>query len=243
MRAARLPACLSTALLAFSVLTGQVDARATSSQARRIALSSQEVALLTQRQELLSPRGILRTPIRTVAASRPITGVRTALPIIGRTTTRDGVRLLHVMLPGRPNGSQGWIRQRGASTAEVDWRIVVHTASRRMLVYHGSALVRSISAVVGSTSTPTPHGASFVEESVRMPPGAAGGPYALALSAHSDVLQEFEGSPGQIAIHGMARLTGDLGTASSHGCIRLADGDLRWLAARIAPGVRISIAS
>ena len=76
-----------------------------------------------------------------------------------------------------------------------------------------------------------------------MPRGAAGGPYALALSAHSAVLQEFEGSPGQIAIHGMAKLAGGLGTASSHGCIRLADRDLSWLVARIAPGVRISIAS
>ena len=31
---------------------------------------------------------------------------------------------------------------------------------------------------------------------------AAGGPYALATSARSNVLQEFEGGPGQIALHG-----------------------------------------
>jgi lipoprotein-anchoring transpeptidase ErfK/SrfK len=73
--------------------------------------------------------------------------------------------------------------------------------------------------------------------------GVAGGPYALALSAYSTALQEFEGSPGQIAIHGMAGLRGALGTATSHGCIRVADRDLRWLVARIAPGVRISIVS
>jgi hypothetical protein len=223
---------MSAACVAFSALTGTVDAR-----------SSQEVALLTQSHELVSPTGRSRAPIRVIEAWRPITGVRTALPVTGRATAPDGVQLLHVMLPGRPNGSQGWIRQRGASVVEVNWRIVVHTASRRLLVYHGDSLARSISAVVGRASTPTPHGLFFVEESVRMLPGAAGGPYALALSAHSDVLQEFEGSPGQIAIHGMAKLSGSLGTASSHGCIRLADRDLEWLVARIAPGVRISIAA
>ena len=231
-----------TVLFAFAALTASADAR-TSSHDRPTATPSQEVALLTQPQELVSSRGRPQTPVRTIAAWRPITGVRTALPVIGRTTTPDGVQLLHVMLPGRPNGSQGWIRQRAVSLAEISWRIVVHTTNRRVLVYHGGALVRSISAVVGRASTPTPHGLFFVEESVRMRAGVAGGPYALALSAHSTALQEFEGSPGQIAIHGMAGLRGALGTATSHGCIRVAERDLRWLVARIAPGVRISIVS
>jgi lipoprotein-anchoring transpeptidase ErfK/SrfK len=39
----------------------------------------------------------------------------------------------------------------------------------------------------------------------------------------------------------MAKLAGDLGTANSHGCIRLGNRDLSWLMARIAPGVRVSI--
>jgi lipoprotein-anchoring transpeptidase ErfK/SrfK len=243
MRTDRFPAGVLTAFVAFSAISGNADARTTSSQDWPTASASQEVALLTQPQQLVSRRGKALTPIRTIGAWRPITGVRTALPVSGRTTMPDGVRLLHVMLPGRPNGSQGWIRQRGTSSARINWKIVVHTASRHMLVYHGGALARSMSAVVGRPSTPTPHGSFFVEESVRMPPGAAGGPYALALSAHSAALQEFEGSPGQIAIHGMAKLAGDLGTASSHGCIRLSDRDLRWLVARISPGARISIAS
>ena len=63
-----------------------------------------------------------------------------------------------------------------------------------------------LSAIVGKPSTPTPHGRFFVEESVRMPPGSAGGPFALALSAHSDALRTFEGGSGQVAIHGVANL-------------------------------------
>jgi lipoprotein-anchoring transpeptidase ErfK/SrfK len=68
-----------------------------------------------------------------------------------------------------------------------------------------------------------------------------GGPFALALSARSDVFQEFDGGPGQIGIHGRDGLGGTLGTAASHGCIRLATADIDWLAARIAPGVPATI--
>jgi lipoprotein-anchoring transpeptidase ErfK/SrfK len=96
-------------------------------------------------------------------------------------------------------------------------------------------------AVVGKPSTPTPHGRFFVEESVRMLPGSAGAPFALALSARSNVLQEFEGGPGQIAMHGVANLGGTPGTAVSHGCVRLANRDIRWLVSHVAPGVPVII--
>jgi lipoprotein-anchoring transpeptidase ErfK/SrfK len=72
-------------------------------------------------------------------------------------------------------------------------------------------------------------------------PGGVGGPFALALSARSNVLQEFEGGPGQIAIHGVENLGGTPGTAVSHGCVRLANGIVRWLAARVGPGVPVTI--
>ena len=69
----------------------------------------------------------------------------------------------------------------------------------------------------------------------------AGAPFALALSARSNVLQEFAGGPGQIAMHGVANIGGTLGTAASHGCVRLGGRSIRWLAARIAPGVPVTI--
>ncbi len=76
-----------------------------------------------------------------------------------------------------------------------------------------------------------------------MLPGSAGGPFALALSARSNVLQEFGGGSGQIALHGLAHLGGTPGTAVSHGCVRLDDPSIRWMAARIAPGVPVTITS
>ena len=67
------------------------------------------------------------------------------------------------------------------------------------------------------------------------------GPYALATSARSNVFQEFEGGPGQIALHGRNHLSGALGSASSHGCVRLGTAAIVWLARRIGAGTPLVI--
>src|SRR6185436_17722709 len=107
-----------------------------------------------------------------------------------------------------------WIAKRGTVRTTTSWEVVVRTSSRRLAVYRRGRFVRAFAAIVGKPATPTPHGHFFVEESVRMLPGSAGAPFALALSASSNVLQEFEGGPGQVAIHGVANLSGPLGTAA-----------------------------
>ncbi len=176
-----------------------------------------------------------------VPSRRPITGERTTLPVTGSLTGADGVRWLQVMLPGRPNSSTGWIAQQGTRKLMTGWHIVVDLAARRVSAYSNGHLLRSFRAVVGKSSTPTPTGQFFVEEIVQMASGEAGGPFALALSARSDALQEFEGGPGQIAIHGRDNLGGTLGAAESHGCIRLGSAGIDWLAARIGPGTPATI--
>jgi hypothetical protein len=176
-----------------------------------------------------------------VPSRRPITGERTTLPVTGSLTGADGVRWLQVMLPGRPNSSTGWITQQGTRELVTGWHIVVDLAARRVSAYSNSHLLRSFRAVVGKPSTPTPTGQFFVEETVQMQAGEAGGPFALALSARSNVLQEFEGGPGQIGIHGREHLGGTLGAAASHGCIRLDTASIDWLAARIGPGTPVTI--
>ena len=111
---------------------------------------------------------------------------------------------LLVRLPGRPNGHTGWISERATA------RSVTRLASRRRHSRHGRSpstaqvtSLRVVKAVVGKPSTPTPTGEFFVEEPDRARPREVGAPFALALSARSNVLQEFEGGPGQIALHGL----------------------------------------
>ncbi|MGI8712163.1 MAG: L,D-transpeptidase [Solirubrobacteraceae bacterium] len=174
-------------------------------------------------------------------ALTPITGEATTLPVIGQATGHGAARWLKVKLPGRPNGLSGWIARGGTSELITGWHIIVGLASRQVWIYLRGHLSRTFSAVVGKPTTPTPTGNFFVEETVVLPSTAVGGPFALALSARSNVFSEFDGGPGQIAIHGRDLLGGTLGQAQSHGCVRLDTPAIAWLAARIGPGVPVTI--
>jgi lipoprotein-anchoring transpeptidase ErfK/SrfK len=107
--------------------------------------------------------------------------------------------------------------------------------------YQKGRPVRTVEAVVGKPSTPTSHGKFFVEEAIQLRAADVGAPFALALSARSNVFQEFAGGPGQVALHGLANVGGVLGSAVSHGCVRLSNSTMRWLVIRIGPGVPVTI--
>jgi lipoprotein-anchoring transpeptidase ErfK/SrfK len=209
--------------------------------AARVPASQPLVVLLHAHVAWAAP-GAHGRRIESVGARRPLTQVRTVLPVLGRASGGNGGSWVRVRLPGRPNGHEGWIslnRTRRTSTA---WHIWVELSSRRVTVYHDGLPRRRFRAVVGKPSTPTPRGQFFVEEAVALAPREAGAPFALATSDRSNALQEFDGGPGQIALHGTANLTGALGTAASHGCIRLGTHAITWLARRIGSGVPVTIA-
>ena len=178
--------------------------------------------------------------LQVVRARRPITGARTVLPVLERRSP-TGARWLRVRLPGRPNGATGWIKRRATRIVHTSWHIFVDTSERRVTVYRHGHAVRTFRAIVGKPATPTPGGKFFVEDVVQLRAHDAGGPFALALSARSTVLQEFAGGPGQIAVHGRMNVGGVLGSAVSHGCVRLDDAAMRWLVIRIARGVPVTI--
>lgn len=177
--------------------------------------------------------------IETVAARRPLTRIRTVLPVLGAAGPTGA--WLRVELPGRPNGHTGWIAANRTRASSTPWRIRVALVPRRVIVYLAGHVVRRFPAIVGKPSTPTPRGDFFVEEPLRLSSYESGAPFALATSARSDVLQEFDGGPGQIALHGTGNLSGHLGTAVSHGCVRLGRASITWLARRIGAGVPVSI--
>jgi lipoprotein-anchoring transpeptidase ErfK/SrfK len=222
------------------IATGSGSAAAAAGIPARVQ-TEQELAVLRTAHAAHRAPADRSLQVALVPATTPITGEQTTLPVIGHSTIPGGARWLQVMLPGRPDGSTGWIAQDGTRKLMTGWRILVDLAARRLRVYHDGRTVRTFQAVIGKPSTPTPTGQFFVEETVQMPVGHPGGPYALALSARSNVLQEFEGGPGQIAIHGRDNLGGMLGAAESHGCVRLARTSIDWLAARIDPGTPVKI--
>jgi hypothetical protein len=203
--------------------------------------STQQLAVLTVAHGVHSTPQSGTRQLSVIAGRTPITGEQTTLPVIGDLTGPDGRRWLRVMLPGRPNGRSGWIAAQGTRPLVTGWHLVIDLTRRRVTAYRDGRIARAFLAVVGKPSTPTPTGEFFVEETLQMSPAEAGGPFALALSARSDALQEFEGGPGQIAMHGRDNLGGTLGTAESHGCIRVDTASIDWLAARVGPGTPVTI--
>jgi lipoprotein-anchoring transpeptidase ErfK/SrfK len=95
--------------------------------------------------------------------------------------------------------------------------------------------------VIGKPSTPTPTGFYQVMEVVHQSSNAPTGPVALVTNDYSNVLQEFDGGPGQIALHGTGTLPGLPGSASSHGCIRSPDQTINKLGQYIPTGTTIKI--
>ena len=194
-------------------------------QAASAAHSERTAGVAAQRTVALMFAGhrVFRAPrqraavIAHIAMRRPITGERTALLVSARTTDSSGIKWLRVMLPGRPNSSSGWIRERTTRLTVTPWHLLVDLRTRTVGVYLDGRRLHSFRAVVGKSSTPTPTGAFFVEETVKMPAGEPGAPFALALSARSNVLRHFDGGPGQVAIHGRDDLGGTLGAAQDRG--------------------------
>jgi lipoprotein-anchoring transpeptidase ErfK/SrfK len=203
--------------------------------------ATQELAVLATAHDAYTAPDDGSARVAVVPPRTPITGEQTTLPVIARAIGADQQTWLDVMLPGRPDGLTGWIAERGTTPLLTAWRIEVDLAARRVTVYDEGVVSKTFLAVVGKPSTPTPTGKFFVQETVRMRAGEPGGPFALALSARSNVLEEFDGGPGQIGIHGRENLGGTLGAAESHGCIRLATPSIDWLAARIGPGTPVTI--
>jgi lipoprotein-anchoring transpeptidase ErfK/SrfK len=175
-----------------------------------------------------------------LAEFTPLSGKRSVLPIVERRTI-DDIEWLRVMLPGRPNNRTGWIHADVARITKLSWRIRVDLSNRALVVFKEGHLARRIRVVVGAAITPSPQGRFFVMERVRLGTSWSKRGWALALSGFSNILRHYDGGQGQVAIHARGSLEGALGTAASHGCIRVADREAGWLAARIPRGTVVEI--
>jgi lipoprotein-anchoring transpeptidase ErfK/SrfK len=229
--------------LALALLLGAGSASATTARHRGAGHlgPTQQLATLDHDTGAFLTPGPHTARVTELSDARPITGERTVLPVVGRATGPYGLRWLEVLLPGRPNSHTGWIQQRATQESFTPWRIVIGLSTRTVTVYFAGRAIRTFRAVVGKPATPTPTGRFFVEENVKLTPQQSGAPFALALSARSNALQEFDGGPGQTALHGIENIGGVPGTAVSHGCVRLGTPEITWLAAHIAPGVPVTI--
>ncbi len=159
----------------------------------------------------------------TVSAASVVSSPNPAQQTVHLRVVRIVGSRAEVMLAQRPNGNTAWMDLRDIDLVKDPFRVVVDRRAHTVKVYDAGVEVFSTTAAVGTAATPTPAGRFFVSETWKLAnPGGAYGPYALGLSAFSEVLLQFGGGPGQVAIHG-TNSPGALGTDASHGCIRISN--------------------
>lgn len=159
-------------------------------------------------------------PLYATPGKRPFAKVppqqfqETWLPVVDRE--KGWVK---VLLPSRPNGASGWLRESRVETARSPYVVRVHLTSRTIdIVYEGSTL-GTWPVAIGEPSTPTPPGRTFLLGSV-IDTNQSYSPIILPLGSHSDTLDSYGGGPGTVALHGWPDES-VFGTAASHGCIRV----------------------
>jgi lipoprotein-anchoring transpeptidase ErfK/SrfK len=155
--------------------------------------------------------------------------------------TQQAGNWLEVLLPLRPNGSQGWIQRSAVSLASHHYRIKVELAAHRLIVTNGTQTILDTPVGVGTKDTPTPGGVYYTKELFQPPdPNGAYGHFAYGLSGFSNVITSFAGGDGVIGIHG----TNDPSTVGkdvSHGCLRITNDAIDMLAKRLPLGVPVEI--
>ena len=238
---------LFAAALAAVVLAAPAEAREklVPGPTARAAWTARVVTPTVARPEPWVDRAVAHLDTRAKWGGGP-----TQLLVLDSMTVRDPSRggaarlWVKVLLPERPNGSTGWIPADKAALARTRWRVVISRGRRAATVYREGRVVRRMRVVVGAPSTPTPLGRFAVYEAIKQAnPGGFIGPWALHLTAHSNVLDNYGGGPGRVAMHGRsgASLRDPLGTARSHGCVRMLNADIRFLARHIGPGTPVRI--
>ena len=148
---------------------------------------------------------------------------------------------LRVIATELPNGKRGWIPLRAADLIANPWEVRADLSSRVVKVYKDDRLVRRFPVAIGASGTPTPTGRFAVTDKLVYKFGSAAyGCCALALSGHQPNIDQGWRGGDRLAIHG-TRLLHTIGTASSFGCLRARDDDVRWIVRRVFLGTVVEI--
>lgn len=173
--------------------------------------------------------------LRYLSKRTPLGSPRTLLV----TGQRGG--WLQVELPIRPNGTRAWIPASSVTMTSTPMQLVVDRRARTLTLMRGPVAVRRFAVSVGTTATPTPRGVFYVTDSIdTLNPSGPYGPWALGLSGYSNVLTSFDGGDGVVGIHG-TNADWTVGHPESHGCVRMHNRDISWLARQVPLGTPVVV--
>ena len=180
------------------------------------------------------PRG--RT-LATVAA-RTQFGSRSVMSVVRRRG-----RWLAVTTTAMGNGRTAWVRADAGALdrGRVRTAISVDLSRRTIELRRGKRLVRRVRVAIGRPGSATPRGRFAVTDKLQ---GSSYGSYygccILALNGTQPNPPAGWRGGNRLAIHG-TNAPGSIGKASSAGCLRAADGDLRALMRAVPLGTPVFI--
>jgi len=183
-----------------------------------------------------SPELTLTNPWYLNGTSTPVTQV---FYVLGT----NAAGWTHVLLPERPNGSNGWLSPNSARLLIDHYRINVSLGSHQITVLDNGSVLYTGAVATGAPATPTPTGLFYLRILLHTTsPTSPYGPYAYGLSSHSEALTTFDGGDAEIGVHGNNDAS-VLGQSVSHGCIRMDNAEITKLAAILPLGTPVDVTS
>ncbi len=226
-------AALAT-LAAGAALTAAAPAVASPAPARRLAagvLSDERTVTRWAHADVAAlARALPSARARPVARLRYFTedGYPDVYLLLRRRVDAVGREWIRVRIARRPNGQAGWVPRAALGPIHtVTAALVIDRRRLRATLYRSGRRVWSAPVGVGKRSTPTPAGRFWIRERFAVPGRTLYGPYAFGTSAYSRLSDWPRG--GVVGLHGTDEPWLVPGRPS-HGCIRLRNRDIRWLA-------------
>ena len=203
------------------------------------ATGGEEILVLPAAGELVQPQVAVRAGpsqgarvVRVLRQFRPDFRYQIVLAI-DAAEDEAGQTWFQLSLPGRPNGTRGWVRADKVDLHAVRNRITVDRSARRLEVRRSfdDRLLLRTPVAVGAPGAETPLGRDFYVQWRFVPKDPFYGTFALETSAYSR-LSDWPGG-GIVGIHGTS-LPQLIGQAVSHGCVRVRNDQVIKLR-RLAP--------
>jgi lipoprotein-anchoring transpeptidase ErfK/SrfK len=193
----------------------------------------------------------LNLTLTSVSVSRSKPGRRLAARdalvarLMRRLTSSTDDRTLRaktVEVPAKVNANDVWAAQPVAVTVARD--------GKQVRLFRRGKMVRTYTVAVGSPEFPTPTGRYVVQSMQKNPAwnvpnsewaGALAGETIPGGDPRNPLVARWIGFNGSVGFHGTAS-SGSLGTAASHGCIRMAPADVIDLFERVSTGTPVLVA-
>jgi lipoprotein-anchoring transpeptidase ErfK/SrfK len=188
-------------------------------------------------------RVVKRTQLRTRPGGRVVATVGTRTEFHSKryyAVARTAEAWVGVVTAERPNGHVAWVPEQNVELMHAPTSIRVDLSRRVLEVHRNGRIVMSFSVAVGAPGTDTPTGRFSVTDSLKTGPGSPYGCCILALSAHQPNIAQGWTGGDRVAIHGTP-VTGSIGQAVSHGCLRATNANMRRLVRAITLGATVWI--